>query len=312
MKTICIIIPYFGTFPVQFKFWLQSAYNNPSVDFLLFTNNSLEVEKNVKVIKIEFEDLKSDIQSKFNFDIKLSSPYKLCDYKGAYGYIFNEYIRNYDFWGFGDLDLVYGNIRSFITNDILSLYKIILGWGHLTFYENSEFCNLFFKEKVEGFLHYKDVFSTERNFAFDEFSHKGMSDKWKHIYPHLLWEEKPFDDVMVPYFSLNFKSVFNTIVSNNLIFKYYNNNLYRIYTTDLDNIIMEPILYAHFRQRKFLKVCTDNLNNYLIIPNAYISLTSVTVSKLKAWCRPRKTYRFYRNFKFRLNRKVKNIINFNK
>ena len=53
--------------------------------------------KNVKVIKSTFEDIRNIIQSKFDFKIILDQPYKLCDYKPSYGYVFEEYIKEYDF-----------------------------------------------------------------------------------------------------------------------------------------------------------------------------------------------------------------------
>jgi hypothetical protein len=29
-----------------------------------------------------------------------------------------DYLKGYDFWGFGDLDLVYGDIRAFLTERV--------------------------------------------------------------------------------------------------------------------------------------------------------------------------------------------------
>jgi hypothetical protein len=43
---------------------------------------------NLRVIKKEFKDIQRLIKNKFNkLDISLDSPYKLCDFKPAYGYI---------------------------------------------------------------------------------------------------------------------------------------------------------------------------------------------------------------------------------
>ncbi|WP_333486766.1 DUF6625 family protein, partial [Phocaeicola plebeius] len=140
MKSIIIIIPYFGKLPTLFPFWLQSALNNPTIDFLFITDANIQPMQNIKVINKTFSLLKEEIQSKFNFEIKLETPYKLCDFKPAYGYIFNEQIKGYDFWGFGDIDLIYGNIRNFINDTILNQYSVISGWGHLTLYKNTEEC----------------------------------------------------------------------------------------------------------------------------------------------------------------------------
>jgi len=305
MKSIIVILPYFGPFPKQFQFWLQSAYNNPTIDFLILTDNEISSKDNINIVNMTFDELRQKIQSKFDFSISLSSPYKLCDYRGAYGYIFEEYISSYDYWGFGDIDLVYGNIRSFLTDTVLSDFKIILGWGHLTLYRNIEECNIFFKEKIQDQLYYKDAFTKEKYAHFDEFLHGGMSDRWKYKHPELLWEEKPFDDIAVPRLSFNFRSFFNASVSQNLIFEYSGKNLYRVFLNNENKIDKEPTLYVHFQQRKFMEVNTSNTNEYLIIPNKYIDLVPISTNNLKKWTKPKTLERKCWNFKNKAVRRLK-------
>jgi hypothetical protein len=52
MKSIIIIIPYFGKLPPIFKFWRQSAINNPTIDFLFFTDCNIQSTDNIKVINV--------------------------------------------------------------------------------------------------------------------------------------------------------------------------------------------------------------------------------------------------------------------
>jgi hypothetical protein len=304
MKSILIIIPYFGPFPKQFKFWLDSAYNNPTVNFLILTDNLLESRENVKVIPMTFNDFRNKIQSGFDFEIALKTPYKICDFRGAYGYIFQEYIENYDFWGFGDVDVVYGNIRHFLTDEILSKHKVILGLGHLTLYQNTEECNSFFKTQIEGFQYYIDVFSKPRNYLFDEFLHGGLSDMWKFKDPDHLWDEKPFDDLEIPLKSLNFKSVFNPNNPQNLIFEYSAPDLYRIFLNSNLQIVKEPTLYAHFQMRGFMRIKTIDTRRYLIIPNAFINYTEVSISQLNKWCKPFEFFGFVWRFKYKVNKRI--------
>ena len=58
----------------------------------------------------------------FDFAITLHTPYKLCDYKPAYGEIFAPELSGYDFWGYGDMDLVFGDLRAYFTEDKLRKY----------------------------------------------------------------------------------------------------------------------------------------------------------------------------------------------
>lgn len=83
----------------------------------------------------------------FDFNIALPSPYKLCDFRPIYGKLFQQYINGADFWGFGDIDLIYGDIRQFITENVLQNYDLISGWGHLTLVRNNDYWNNFYKIK---------------------------------------------------------------------------------------------------------------------------------------------------------------------
>lgn len=306
MSKLIVIIPYFGTLPPMFKFWLSSAKNNPTIDFLFITDCPIANEVNIRVVKMSFSDLRTEIQSCFDFKVSLDTPYKLCDYKPAYGYIFHEYIETYDFWGFGDIDLVYGDLRLFLTNEVLRKYDVISGWGHLTFYRNNDSCNSFFMEEHEGFQYYRDVYQNPKNCAFDEYWHKGVGDAWKSVCPEKVWDSRLFDDVTIPALSYNFKSVFHPEHSENLIFQYEDKKLYRIYTRD-GRIIKEQTMYAHFQQRKFLRIGTSDENNYLVVPNAFISTRKVTLGRLRKWGRPQNIRHWVYLKRMSLKKRLRNM-----
>lgn len=171
MKSIIFIIPYFGKLSNYFKLWLNSCRYNSTIDFLLFTDDktNFDYPSNVKVVYTTFEDVKAKIQSKFDFEIVLQKPYKLCDYRPAYGEVFSDHIKNYDFWGHCDLDLIWGDIRKFLTEDILSKYKRILTHGHCTLYLNTNEVNAYYRTLPNyDYNNYKDVFTTNESKYFDE------------------------------------------------------------------------------------------------------------------------------------------------
>ena len=99
MKSIAFIIPYFGKFPTFFSLWLESCRNNPTIDWLLFTDCKTQYNypENVKVNYITFAGLKCKIQRLFDFEISLQKPYKLCDYRPTYGDIFIEELIKSDY-----------------------------------------------------------------------------------------------------------------------------------------------------------------------------------------------------------------------
>ena len=110
MKRIIVIFPHFGKLPPQYNMWRASALYNPSINFLFFTDCEVEPEENIIVHKMSFDDFKNMVQEKFDFPIELDRPYKICDYRPAFAYILSDYVKGYDFWGWGDLDVVYGDI----------------------------------------------------------------------------------------------------------------------------------------------------------------------------------------------------------
>lgn len=126
-SSICLVILYFGKLPNYFEFWLSSCKYNKTINFLLFTDDKTKYDypDNVNVKYTSFEEIRKIIQSKFDFKISLDTPYKLCDYKPAYGYIFNEYLSKFNFWGHCDLDVIFGNLRKFLPEKILMNYDKI-------------------------------------------------------------------------------------------------------------------------------------------------------------------------------------------
>ena len=87
--------------------------------------------------QITFEKLKLIIQNKFDFDIALKAPYKLCDYKPAYGYLFQEYLEGYEYWGYCDVDMIFGNLKRFLPDNVIGEYDKIGHLGHLSLYTKS-------------------------------------------------------------------------------------------------------------------------------------------------------------------------------
>jgi len=169
---ILIIIPYFGSCPEWIDYFLQSCRYNPSVTWLIYSNIDKpdNCPSNVFFTKKKLSDFNDLASEKLQLKIRISNPYKICDLKPAFGEIFKEYISGFDFWGYSDIDLIYGDIRSFITDNILEKYDLISVRkdyiaGHFTIYKNEEKTNLLYKKCC----HYAEIFKDNSHyFAFDE------------------------------------------------------------------------------------------------------------------------------------------------
>lgn len=244
MKTIAYVIPYFGKFPKGFEFFLLSCKNNPTIDWLIFTDDRTQYDypSNVKVKYYTFDEIKKRVQSNFDFEIVLDKPYKFCDYKPAYGEIFHDELKDYDYWGMCDLDLAWGNIRKFITDDILKRYERIGFLGHSTIFKNTPIVNSRYRTMFDG-NNYKKVYTTSGAFAFDEV---GMDEIYKIL--HIDYYKEIVFANLEKYnygFSLGYKDKSEEWKNDRQVFTLKNGNLYRYYLNG-KNIEKEEYFYIHF------------------------------------------------------------------
>ena len=298
MKRIIYIFPHFGTLPPQYKMWRASALRNPNVDFLFFTDCLVEPAKNIIVHKITFESFRQLVQKAFDFPITLDRPYKICDFRPAFAYIFPEHIKGYDFWGWGDLDVVYGDIRHFITEGVLSRYKMISGWGHMTLYHNDEDTNTYFMKPIDRYQDYKDVMTDSKSRFYDEYKYMGFGDKWRDIRPDDCWLEWSFDNASKPKQSYHFNSL--TRGWKQVIFEHVDNKLYMIRFKN-GKMEKKESLYAHFQHRGFMKDHVTDYNHFLVTPNAIIDYPKHFVYLRLRWlCRNRSLMTKYYQWKDRI------------
>lgn len=285
MKSIIIIFPHFGKLPPQYKMWRASALYNKDIDFMFFTDCDVEPAQNIIVHKMGFSDFCHMIQEKFEFPIVLNSPYKICDYRPAFAYILSDYIKGYDFWGWGDLDAVYGNIRHFMTDEVLSHYRMISGWGHFSLYHNDKDTNTYFMKYIKGYLDYKYVFSQNKSMYFDEYNYKGFGDKWRDNRPDDCWLEWPFDNVSRPKEAYHFCSLNRGW--KKVIFEHTDNKLYMIRFINGKKEKKES-LYAHFQHRKNMRDRVTNYSHFLVTPDAIIDFPKHFINiRLRFLCRKR-------------------------
>lgn len=169
--SILFIIPYFGRWPFWMPFFIESCRANPSVNWLLISDCEIlpNLPGNVELRSISFKEYCAWISSRLGFSFAPVNPYKLCDIKPAYGYLHEQDVKGYDYWGFSDIDLVYGNLRAYFTEERLNSFKFFSTHrrrvsGHLCLLRNErELRELFWKIKD-----FKSRVQDQKNHALDE------------------------------------------------------------------------------------------------------------------------------------------------
>ena len=78
------------------------------------------------------------------------------------------------------MDLIWGDIRKFITDDMLDQYDKIGFQGHSTLYRNTPEVNARYRTILEGELTYQNIFQSSYGHCFDE-------DLINKIYQDFLW-----------------------------------------------------------------------------------------------------------------------------
>lgn len=171
-KSIAILTCWYGPYPWYFCYFIHSCSFNLTIDFIIITDNKEPIPnkpKNVIIINKSIDDIKRIAYEKLGFIVTIDNPYKLCDFKPAYGFLFSDIIKGYDFWGHGDIDMVYGMIRDFMTEELLNTHDVLSSrhdfiTGTFCLYKNNQHINELFKQSKD----YKKVFTNAEHFCFDE------------------------------------------------------------------------------------------------------------------------------------------------
>ena len=178
---IALVVCYCGKLPWYFDYFVHSCKYNQSVDFLIITDDftfKRPLPHNVKLIYKTLNEINLLASAKLGFTVYINHSYKLCDFKPAYGVIFSELLKGYDVWGHCDIDIIFGNIRNFITDELLENYDLISvrhDWlsGCFLLYKNNQKLNTLFLHSKD----YRKVLSSDKHYCFDEtnFSHNAFS-----------------------------------------------------------------------------------------------------------------------------------------
>lgn len=203
-----MITPYFGDFPP----WMNKYEPPKGYAWLLDT---------------DLEKFKKRVKDKLGIDYPgLPNTGKVWDYRPCLGLLYEEEIKQYEFWGHTDFDCIYGDVSNWVTDEFL--YGLDVHSNHSTYvngcwslYRNDgEVNNLFWRypDWREKLIH-----SSSNGWVENEFSR--TLEKSYLRYQYTFWQGDPY--TTKPYL------------------KKYGNNLYQNI-----NGKWEEIMMFHFRRSK--------------------------------------------------------------
>jgi hypothetical protein len=174
MKTIVIVIVYMGKLPEWFPLFLATCKCNPSISWQIYGDrlDGYSSVPNVSLRTMTIRDFLLRASQRLSIPLAYEAngfpAYKITDFKPAYGVLFENEIQGYDFWGYGDIDVLYGDIRSFYTdsvlsNQVISSHELCVA-GHLSLLRNESYMRSAF-QRVNN---WRTALCSAKNVRFDE------------------------------------------------------------------------------------------------------------------------------------------------
>jgi hypothetical protein len=167
---IAVIIVFFGQWPNWIHYFIKSCSNSSDFQFLIFSDNQIPKRfNNITCYELSLDEFSELVSNKLGLKAVINEAYKVCDFKPAYGKIFEDYLNEYSFWGYSDVDLIFGDIVShgihslLDQNDVLSFYSGFASGPFILFRNRTDIKLLYTQVK-----NYKTILENPKYMGFDE------------------------------------------------------------------------------------------------------------------------------------------------
>lgn len=293
---ICVIGVYFGFLPNYFQLWLRSCENNKSISFYLFTDADLSeftIPSNVKFISYSLEQMQKSASELLGFKAALNSSYKCCDFRPLYGKMFSEYIKQFDYWGHCDFDLIWGDLSYYFNLYKINDYEKFLSLGHLSLYKNTDENNERYSLDGSKCGDYIQAFANEKHIAFDEELGIGSIFEKNNI---PFFKNRIFADISDTY--KRYRCARKDKNYKYQVFFWRDGKIYRAFYEN-GKIHEEEFLYIHFQKRGFLPVYgnCEMSDGFFITNSGFYPLENITIEVIKKY-NPYKSFLYEKAEKF--------------
>ena len=281
MYSIAHILAYFldgkGHWPEYIDWFMASAKANSTIDFFIFTDDhSLEKWEdtpNINIVYMTYAECVERIHKKVGY-VNMKKTRKLCDIKPVYGKVFSEWIEGYDFWAFGDCDLILGNLRKVYTDEFLDKYDWFQVLGNLEIIRNTDEVKDYYLLERPDWSRNKDftwasIVHNERETGFDEWIGVPMivRENGKRIF----WTRENFANIYQEH--KGYTKMIDNTVQENTLFQYWRWENGAIYHVDKLTGRKKERLYIHFSNRKIKAIPYTGQDSIYITANSEIKDT---------------------------------------
>jgi hypothetical protein len=150
--SVVIVNTFFGNPPPWLPAFFRSCQTNSDVHWLICCDFEAPAPANVTMKRMDLREFNARASAVVGVPITIEPALvrKICDFKPLYGLMFADDLRAFDWWAYSDLDVIWGDVRRFVTDDLLNSHIVIsprqrkLG-GHGTFWRNTEANNRTFE-----------------------------------------------------------------------------------------------------------------------------------------------------------------------
>ena len=122
------------------------------------------------LVENNYEAFRARCHDKLGIDINVTpGTRKAGDFDPAYGVLFEEELKSYDFWGHTGLDVCFGRLDRFVPDELLQTLDIFGNdpnaiCGPFSLYRNCDPVNNLFRERAD----WKEILEANRMYGFDE------------------------------------------------------------------------------------------------------------------------------------------------
>ena len=171
-STVCLIAVHFGPLPSWINLTLETFSRNTEFNLLLVTDQQIDRTYscgNIQVVKSSLTAFSDLASQQLGFSVQVKRGYKICDFRPAFGHIFESELKGYDYWGHIDLDTFWGDMATVLQPALINRSDIICGepnhvGGPFCLYRNRAETNLLYQKNN----YYQEAFQREDNVDFDE------------------------------------------------------------------------------------------------------------------------------------------------